>query len=689
MFLAFIATVWAYGGDPLVQIDEIECYGAGVVVELRLREVRASVAGGLIMFNTRAYHYVNADGDLIPSVPGPTIKMKAGHQCQLVLINELTARDGEDCRHVYNEDGTHKDGFFCSDTTNIHTHGLWVSANEDDISSYALPGGNWTYTYNIQPEHMPGSFWYHAHHHGSTTLHVYGGQFGALLLEPEVDWNTYFHYDVDLTTLYEEAQVLVMFQAWFGGDDDVNEYTSYTNGFWMADYIGVANNYTTVTIDPNVTFQDEYLKDFYVVNNQYQPVVQLRANSAVLLRIIHASGARVLNLIVDPDEDTNASCEMKLIARDGIFQYTPYSSIDTVYLLQGTRADVAFICPPGTYNVRTEPSLAYCPLTGLLNNYIQEKVFTIESSEFVESKENTAFPTTEVIFPWYLANSCESSKKQPHGYYSTTIFGFPHTGHGYAMQGAFAGKTYKGYEFQDHRDEVKYLPWDDDSNPWAERYCMNQIYDIKFISAENFTDRCFEPFTPEDIQNAIDLNKTCLTGFDGQAGYHPYHQHVMPFQVVRYDKGYDQGYEQYGDEIARLCEWRDTIPGVHHFTLRLVPRLFTGDVVAHCHITQHEDRGMMGFLDFTDEDDFCFAQHPMYDDGISDPAMMSAWGTESNSWFIFALILIIILAFIIFAVVCFFCCAKDGCKGSFQGSANTTMTKTVSMAGKKMTQYEL
>jgi len=669
LFSFCIATVWAYGGDPLHQIDEINCYGSdnstwGGRVELILREVRWNI-GGLIEFNTRAYHYVNSDGMLVPSVPGPTVKMKQGHQCQIVLKNELPARGGEDCIFVYKDDGTPENGFFCSDTTNIHTHGIWVDPKEDYMGSAATPGGGYNYTYNIQPEHMPGTFWYHAHHHGSATLSLYGGQFGALLIEPQVDWNTYFHYDETLTTLYEEAQILVMSHAWFGGDDTVNGYLEYHIGFWSADYLGIAKNYSTVTIDPNVTFQDEYLKDFYVVNNQYHPVVELPANHATLLRFVHASGGRILNLIVDPDEDTGETCEMELIARDGIFQYTPYPSINDIYLLQGTRADVAVICPPGTYNVRTEPNVTYCPLTGWVNHYIQETVFTINAYESVTSM---GFPTTEVAFPWYLANNCKSNGAQSSGYYNHSILTFTHTGRGYSIESGFLHKAYPGYGFKDHRNEVLDLPWDDADNPWLERYCMGKMYDLKFLSADLFVDRCPDRFTPDDILNVSLSNKTCLSGYSGQQGYHPYHQHVMPFQVVRYDKGYEEGLDEYGDEVARLCEWRDVIPGVEAITIRIAPRLFKGDVVAHCHITQHSDLGMTGFLDWTDMDAYCFVETPKKDFVETPPndsgtTSTTVWATDSNSWFILAIILIITIAMaIVGKVICL--CTRDQSKAA-------------------------
>jgi len=122
VYLLFLTTVWSWGGNPLVQIEELDCQGTARV-ELIVREVRLSLAGGLINFTTRAYHRKTTAGDLKPMLPGPTIKMKAGQKCELQLMNELPVRDEEDCKGKW-VDGTLQPGYFCSDTTNLHTHGL-------------------------------------------------------------------------------------------------------------------------------------------------------------------------------------------------------------------------------------------------------------------------------------------------------------------------------------------------------------------------------------------------------------------------------------------------------------------------------------------------------------------------------------------------------------------------------------
>lgn len=41
--------------------------------------------------------------------------------------------------------------------------------------------------YTIPCDHAGGTFWYHPHHHGSTSLQMGGGAMGALVIEDRVD----------------------------------------------------------------------------------------------------------------------------------------------------------------------------------------------------------------------------------------------------------------------------------------------------------------------------------------------------------------------------------------------------------------------------------------------------------------------------------------------------------------------
>jgi hypothetical protein len=80
---------------------------------------------------------------------------------------------------------------------------------------------------------------------------------------------------------------------------------------------------------------------FYVVNGLYQPTLTIPSEDVHVLRFIATSDSRFAELeLVDP---LNA-CTWTLLARDGVFQKTPYPTLGAVVLAPGTRADVAVKC---------------------------------------------------------------------------------------------------------------------------------------------------------------------------------------------------------------------------------------------------------------------------------------------------------------------------------------------------------
>jgi Multicopper oxidase len=59
-------------------------------------------------------------------------------------------------------------------STNLHLHGVHISgtAPADDFSTVVKPGETGIYTYAIPCDHIGGTYWYHANHHGSLALQV-------------------------------------------------------------------------------------------------------------------------------------------------------------------------------------------------------------------------------------------------------------------------------------------------------------------------------------------------------------------------------------------------------------------------------------------------------------------------------------------------------------------------------------
>ena len=74
-----------------------------------------------------------------------------------------------------------------ANTTNLHLHGLHVSPNgdADNIFRDAAPQTSLTYQYHIPADHPSGTYWYHPHFHGSSSLQLASGMRGALIVEDD------------------------------------------------------------------------------------------------------------------------------------------------------------------------------------------------------------------------------------------------------------------------------------------------------------------------------------------------------------------------------------------------------------------------------------------------------------------------------------------------------------------------
>jgi len=72
----------------------------------------------------------------------------------------------------------------CFNTINLHFHGLHVSpsGNSDNVLLNIAPSTRFEYEVNIPEDHPSGTFWYHAHRHGSTAVQVASGASGVLIV---------------------------------------------------------------------------------------------------------------------------------------------------------------------------------------------------------------------------------------------------------------------------------------------------------------------------------------------------------------------------------------------------------------------------------------------------------------------------------------------------------------------------
>jgi FtsP/CotA-like multicopper oxidase with cupredoxin domain len=255
--------------------------------------VEADLTVGGESIHTRVYK--QDTGDI--GIPGPTMKMKPGEKYILKFRNKLP----------YAPKSTEHNVFKDPNVSNLHTHGLHISGESpsDDVTRSFEGGAGGDFVYDIPADHMGGTFWYHAHHHGSTYLQVSGGAFGMIVIDDSSD-----EIPASVAAM-EERQLVVAYL-----DPDV----AGTGG----------DTLISGTLSPTWT-----------VNGQVNGKMCVPPDTWQHWRVLLADR--------DAKEKTvsvGSNCELALMARDGVWRTEvpkplPNNSID---LTGASRADLAVRC---------------------------------------------------------------------------------------------------------------------------------------------------------------------------------------------------------------------------------------------------------------------------------------------------------------------------------------------------------
>jgi len=140
---------------------------------MEIREASLVIGGESI--TTRVYGQPGG----CDSIPGPTIHMTPGEKYVLKFRNKLPYEAPVAAHNVFKD----------PNISNLHTHGLHISGESpgDDVTRSFEGGAGGDFVYDMLADHMGGTFWYHAHHHGSTFLQVSGGAFGLIVIDDGAD----------------------------------------------------------------------------------------------------------------------------------------------------------------------------------------------------------------------------------------------------------------------------------------------------------------------------------------------------------------------------------------------------------------------------------------------------------------------------------------------------------------------
>lgn len=162
-------------------------------------------------------------GPLIEAIPGDTLNITLENQ----LPPEPTPSP------VMEHASTEPHGF---NTTNLHFHGLHVSpsGNADNVMLALTPGHRFDYEVKIPLDHPAGTYWYHAHKHGSATLQLASGMAGPLIIRGDIDRVPAIRAAKERIILFQQIPYELMDDPTMPGHQAfmVENYDQLRNGLW-------------------------------------------------------------------------------------------------------------------------------------------------------------------------------------------------------------------------------------------------------------------------------------------------------------------------------------------------------------------------------------------------------------------------------------------------------------------------
>ena len=126
-------------------------------------------------------------------MPGPVLSVKPGDRLRVTLVNGLDFPTQSEMLFT-GIDATVAlavaacEPYKTPNTTSLHFHGLHVTTEGLGDGPYrmAVPHETIVYDVNIPDAHPPGTFWYHPHDTGATSLQLAQLMAGALVVEDTV-----------------------------------------------------------------------------------------------------------------------------------------------------------------------------------------------------------------------------------------------------------------------------------------------------------------------------------------------------------------------------------------------------------------------------------------------------------------------------------------------------------------------
>lgn len=529
--------------------------------------------------------------DVDPKNPfiAPKIEVRPSDTIRVTLHNQLDKDPS--CTSHGNPNTPH-----CFNGTNLHTHGLWVNpaGNGDNVLISINPGVDFQYEYKIPPDHPAGTFWYHTHRHGSTALQVSSGMAGALIVRgsrlPKLEDGKVRSGDLDVLLRPFPERTLVLQQIQYACRDASGAIKRNADGTYLCgpDDVGGIESY------------DDFGPDGWVNSGRYTSINgkvlgELRNAEAGRIerwRVIHGGVRDTIALefremradaasaegLAPAAHDafvqaqcTGAPLQQHLVAADGITLAAAMPR-ETVTFQPGYRWDTLLVFPkPGRYCVIDANSPASASVDGnapsrrLLGTVIVGPGRNVPGSitAYIQSRLTEVARTFPVSVRKRVVDDLADGLK-------LTSF-VPHA--------TIEKDDVTGYQTLVFNIDTSVKP---------------PLFEVDG-----------EPYEPERIDRTLKLGDIDEWTLSSTFASHPFHIHVNPFQIVEIldpsgkdvsAPGATDGDD--GQYPGLKGVWKDTVwvkngGGVYKVVARTRYQRYIGDFVLHCHILDHEDKGMM------------------------------------------------------------------------------------------------
>jgi len=554
------------GDVALLRPAEIRAVDRELTTRFEVRYGANTLAGNPVWL--RGYNGGLA-GPVLRLRPGETLRVDMADRLPLTPCNRPRAGghahhgagNDPDCPKPLND----PHGF---NTTNLHTHGLWVSpvGNSDNVLLSLFPGDRFQNEIKVPRDHPPGTHWYHAHHHGSVALQVSSGLVGMLIVEGGLD-------DVPAIARARE-EILVFQQVSYSAHDCVGEdgqdvrppeqvalgagcietYDNFGPGIW-----------------PHVKGADGAVDEgelrHTTINGQVQPTAFARPGEVVRLRAVHAGVRETIHLSIWPFEGAEAT--RGLMGR-----------------LDERVLDVNR--PPGDA-LEAEGTGRIVPLYELAADGIAfgrvDEVSSVELQPGYRTDVLVRFDRAGDYVILDAAAGAGTQLRPRDGPESTKILGYVRVSGEPVAMALPTNDDVAGLAPYPHVEDDEITG------------CQDNVFNIANVADAERTAFTVNdaPYDPDVRPRTVPLGQAEEWRLVSKFVNHPFHIHVNPFEVLDGPGGRSVWRDTLlvrGPDGARYAETRQELYD-KVIRVRTRYRRYIGRYVLHCHILDHEDQGMM------------------------------------------------------------------------------------------------